>query len=475
MRGKDLKRSTANKSLSPRALPVSIYIGIGVSVFYWLVEAIFLDVLFAQEGDVPSRLFPLSDPKELFERTLVAGIVVLCSILVHRFVAGRRKAERELRAGQERFHSLVRESSDIIAILEADGTIRYVSPASLRVLGYRPEELIGTNAFSYAHLEDAERARSRFLDQVTASTKVQPPIEYRVPRADGSVCYLEMVATNLLDDPSVQGIVVNCRDTTERKQAMLEIQRMNQTLEERVAERTAQLCEREKQLEDLVDKLLRAQEEERRRVAYEIHDGLAQVAIGAQQLLEAFVDEHSPGSAARPEGLERPLELARQTVVEARRVIEGLRPAVLEDLGLAAAIRTQVERLQAEGWVITYEEALGGERLPPDIEVAIYRVAQEALTNVRKHAQALRVHVSLAREGGKVCLEVRDEGRGFDPLGILRSGNSGERLGLSSMRERATLLGGELRVTSEPGAGTSVAVEVPLKVSQRIEVTPPEV
>ncbi|MDQ3912564.1 MAG: PAS domain-containing sensor histidine kinase [Actinomycetota bacterium] len=474
MRGKDLKRSNADKSPSLRLPPVSVWIGVGAAVFYWLVDALFLETHFGSDDDIVSRLFPLSDPEELFERALVVGTIVVCSALVHMLVAKGRQAERELQAGQERFHSLVKDSSDIIAILESDGTIRYISPASLRVLGYRPEELMGTNAFSYAHLEDAERARRRFVDQVTASAKAQPPIEYRVPRADGSVCYLEMVATNLLDDPSVRGIVVNCRDTTERKRAMLEIQRLNETLEKRIAERTARLSERERQLEDLVGKLLRAQEEERRRVAYEIHDGLAQVAIGAQQLLEAFVDEYFPGSAAKPEGLERPLELVRQTVEEARRVIEGLRPAALEDLGLAAAIRTQVERLRDEGWAISYEEALEGERLPHDMEVALYRVAQEALTNVRKHSRALRAHVALGCGGGKVRLEVRDEGRGFDPSGVLRSGGSGERVGLSSMRERVTLLGGELRVTSEPGAGTSVVAKVPLRVLQRIEATPPE-
>ena len=126
-----------------------------------------------------------------------------------------------------------------------------------------------------------------------------------------------------------------------------------------------------------------------------------------------------------------------------------------------------VEELKNEGWEIGYEEALGEERLPAEIETALYRVAQEALTNVRRHARTTKAHLNLTRQDGKVRLGVRDEGRGFDPSEAPGDGGGpGERVGLSSMRERVGLLGGELKIMSEPGTGTSLVAEVPLSTSE---------
>jgi signal transduction histidine kinase len=227
-----------------------------------------------------------------------------------------------------------------------------------------------------------------------------------------------------------------------------------------------ELLERERRLQDLVGRLLTTQEEERRRVAYDVHDGLAQTAAAAYQHLQIFARGYPPDSARAREQLEEALELLRRTVGEARHVISDLRPTALDDFGLAAGVRLQVEKLRAEGWEVAYEEALGDERLPTEVETTLFRVAQEALTNVRKHARATRANVTLQRLGKTVRLLIRDEGSGFRPGEVMNGGGPGERVGLSGMRERISLLGGRFEIQSEPGTGTSVLAEVQLPATE---------
>jgi PAS domain S-box-containing protein len=138
--------------------------------------------------------------------------------VIIRDVTGRKPAEEELRQANERFHALVQHSSDTITVLEADGTVRYVSPAGENVTGRRSEMCLGQNAFSFVHPDDKPRALAAF-EEVLQKPGVHPPVEFRVPHKDGSWRYLEHVVNNLLDDPSVKGIVVTSRDITERVRA----------------------------------------------------------------------------------------------------------------------------------------------------------------------------------------------------------------------------------------------------------------
>jgi diguanylate cyclase (GGDEF)-like protein/PAS domain S-box-containing protein len=142
-----------------------------------------------------------------------------------RDVTERKKIEIVIKESEERFRSLVRYSSDIITILDADGTVRYVSPAVERVMGYKPEEQVGTNAFDTIHPDDRDRALATFAE-VLKRPGLHPPLLFRVPHRDGSWRYLEHVVNNLLDDPAVRGVLVNSRDVTERK--ALEEQLRNQ-------------------------------------------------------------------------------------------------------------------------------------------------------------------------------------------------------------------------------------------------------
>jgi len=212
---------------------------------------------------------------------------------------------------------------------------------------------------------------------------------------------------------------------------------------------------------DLIGRMLLSQEEERRRVAYEVHDGLAQVAAAAHSLLEAFAENHPPSSAEARRELDRVLELVRSVVEESRRVIGRLRPTALDDFGLAAALRLQAEALRKEGFEVSYEQALGDERLPAEVETALFRVAQEALTNARKHSRSAGARVGLGRLGGTVRLRVRDWGLGFEETAPPDEVGMGGKVGLHGMRERVVLLGGDLEVCSKPGGGTLVVARVP--------------
>lgn len=227
------------------------------------------------------------------------------------------------------------------------------------------------------------------------------------------------------------------------------------------AELYERLTERERQLRELVGKLLVAQEEERRRVAYEVHDGPTQVAVAAYRHLQAFARIHPPDTPEGREALEEAVELTRRTVGESRQIIANLRPTVLDDFGLATAIRSQVEGLRAKGWQVSYDENVSDERLANSVESALYRVAQEALVNVLKHARTTEIRVTLRRLSRGIRLQIRDWGVGFGS-GRSRMGGPGERVGLSGMRERVSLVGGNLRIHSKEGVGTLIIADVPL-------------
>jgi len=155
---------------------------------------------------------------------------------VIRDVTERKAAERVVKESEERFRSLVQHTSDIITILEADGSIRYVSPAVERVMGYMPEEQVGTNAFGSVHPDDREQAANTFAE-LLKRPGLHPPLEFRVPHKDGSWRFLEHVVNNLLDDPAVRGVVVTSRDVTERKEAerkLREAEQRYRTLVEQV-------------------------------------------------------------------------------------------------------------------------------------------------------------------------------------------------------------------------------------------------
>jgi two-component system, NarL family, sensor kinase len=199
--------------------------------------------------------------------------------------------------------------------------------------------------------------------------------------------------------------------------------------------------------------------EERNRLAREIHDTLAQgLAATALQLesADALLDADSEGAH---EPLRRALSLTRSNLEEARRSVLDLRAAPLEGRPLSEALKALVDRWEAETGINARYGAVNGSRpLPPSVEAALYRICQEALTNVARHAKAGRATVQLVATPDRVRLVVEDDGRGFDASEV-----SEDRHGIVGMRERAEMLGGSLQVRSEPGAGTRIEATVPVE------------
>jgi len=216
------------------------------------------------------------------------------------------------------------------------------------------------------------------------------------------------------------------------------------------------LEEQRRQLVRLSSQVLAAEDEERKRVARELHDDTGQalttILVGLRGL------ESARGRRDLVERVRALREVVTSAMQGVRRLARALRPAVLDDLGLAPAIASLVQDLREHTEIAAEFQADGfAQRLSPQIEVVLYRIAQEALTNVARHAQAHRVLVSLARDGQLVRLSVEDDGVGFDAASRRTSG----ALGVFGMQERLSLVGGSLRIDSRPGEGTRIVAEVP--------------
>ena len=209
--------------------------------------------------------------------------------------------------------------------------------------------------------------------------------------------------------------------------------------------------------QDALRRVVEAQELERRRLARELHDetgqALTSILLGLKALEEKADD---PASRAATEELR---ELVVSTLQDVRRLAVELRPSALDDFGLVAALERLAESFAEQTAIsVDFQTALADERLPPDVETALYRIVQESLTNVVKHARARRVSILLARKEGAVKAVVEDDGQGFDA-----AEQTGDGYGLVGMRERLALLGGRLEVESTRDAGTTIAAEVPVR------------
>ncbi len=254
------------------------------------------------------------------------------------------------------------------------------------------------------------------------------------------------------------GDLAESLDTMRRKMlaAYQEIEIVNKGLESQVRERTARL-------EEVLRKIISAQEEERYRLARELHDETAQT-IGA---LSISLDRARDGLEEDDDtdALKHLLEaktIATRLLEETRRLILDLRPQALDDLGLGPAIRWYAETHLEELGVAVTVEIEPVNRMPEHIEVSLFRVIQEAINNIGKHANAKHAHIRLARQDSKVSVMISDDGKGFNADRVMESSVHGNNVGLLGMQERVRLLNGSIQIHSQEGAGTEISIDIPI-------------
>jgi signal transduction histidine kinase len=255
--------------------------------------------------------------------------------------------------------------------------------------------------------------------------------------------------------------------------------RWNEALEEMVEERTRELTSlyeqfqgKEVMCKQLLGQVLTAQEEERTRLARELHDTIGQ-SLTAIIMTTTAVENSLPATlVSGRDKLATVRHIAAQTLQDLRNLIFDLRPEILDDLGLALAIRSQVKKcLEPAGVKVRLKAAGLKNQLPAEVETAVFRVVQEAITNIARHAQASEASISLVHKEGKLIVRVEDNGVGFDPALVMNNGQTG--WGLRGMEERITLLGGKFYIGSKSGNGTLLLAEVPLEQASLPELPNP--
>lgn len=388
---------------------------------------------------------------------LVTAIFILAAALA---IIAWVRAQRE---SEEKFRGFAEAAGQVFWILDlSPERIVYANPAFERIWGYGIEDLHANPGLwkEAVHSEDRPRVAAAFGNWVEGMPGARYDVEYRIVRPDGQFRWIAdrgFVLQSRGSTPSrVAGIA---EDITEKKRVDEELRQANAALEERVQSRTTELERSRQELQALIGVQESFQEEERKRIARELHDELAQKLT----VLKLQIASITAAVSAKEPGLTRQIQDMNALLTEAihavGQIAANLRPVVLDELGLVTALRDLVEEF-SERTKVECEFGVHPADLSVDKKLAtpLYRMVQEALTNVARHAQATEVIVSLYRDvSGTITLDINDNGKGFDSVdqSMRRS------FGLIGMRERAAMLGGEMKIRSQPGAGTTIEIVIP--------------
>lgn len=357
---------------------------------------------------------------------------VECGVSMSVDITERRQAEADLAQARHERELIVDHVPALVARVDRDARYRYVNRRYAEWFGSSTEDLAGLRLQD--HLDADYESLAQHVEAVLQG--VPRHFDHEFVREQGNRWAQVSMVPDLDEREGCVGFYLMVKDVTEQK----------------VAEREA---ENERVL---LRKLLDLQERERQTVTHDIHDGIVQYVVGAQMQVEACGATLDPHDAATTAKLELASKHLREAVREGRRLISGLRPPIIDEAGLVAAIDHLIGELSRSDEIhVAFEHSNVGRDLPPFLESALFRIVQEALTNVNRHSAARSAHVQLRRDGEIIRLDVRDSGRGF-----LRRDVPESRFGLRGIEERARLFGGKAQIESTPGHGTRIHVEMPL-------------
>jgi PAS domain S-box-containing protein len=348
----------------------------------------------------------------------------------------RKRIEAALRQSEDMYRTLVEVSPDAVLMVDLEQNITFASQRAIGMFGYdSAKSFRGVKATALVIEDDRERLAANI--SLLLQEQMRQQTQYTGMRKSGD-CFAAEVSSALLrnDTGDAVAFMAVIRDVTARKQTEMALQREYRTLKH----------------------LLQSSDRERQLIAYEIHDGLAQQLTGAIMQFETYYHQKDVNPKNAAKAYDAAMTMLRQGHSESRRLISGVRPPILDESGVVAAIAHLVsDRNALKGPKIKYFSAVTFDRLVPIVENAIYRIVQEALTNACQHSQSETVRVSLVQREGRAKIEIRDWGVGFDVKGVQEN-----RFGLEGIRQRARLLGGKCSIRSKLGKGTRIVVELPV-------------
>jgi PAS domain S-box-containing protein len=384
--------------------------------------------------------------------------------VLFRDVTRRRRIDRLVRRQREILRVFFNQIPVLVGIFGVDGLAKATNREWKRVIGY-DRELTIDRLLDKFYPDQAERQQAlEYLQAAPAGWR-----DFRCRVHDGGLRDLSWANIVL----SSGDRIVMALDVTEQRQAAEDLRRTKEELERRVTERTEELTRKNAELrgkQRFMERTLAAQERDRKLVAYEIHDTILQEVIGALMFVDTMYENAATSKALAAEAIDiAPLKQARKLLRKcidgARQMISGLRPPIIDEQGVAGAVDYLVSEFNARGMAIRYSHELTADRLFPDLETTIFRIVQEALTNVERHSGVTQGSVGIRQHEETIRIEVRDQGQGFDLEGV------GEgHFGLEGIRERARLMGGSAVIQSSPGRGTEVVVELPVRLLRNEQI-----
>lgn len=356
-------------------------------------------------------------------------------------ITERKVAEQALRQSEERYRELFDNSKDALYVHDMDGRYTSVNKAAERLSGYSREELVGQHFFHLIKPEDRPRVRVQLYRKLEEAGETTYEIELITKH--GALVPVEVSSRLIVENGRAVGVQGCVRDVTERKQAL-------------AAARNYSRC------------VIEAQEAERRRISGELHDQVGQILTAVKMHLHALRQKCSEPDILF--SIENDISVIDEAAEQVRDLSVDLRPLLLDDFGLVVALRWYLGR-QARNLGLPAEfkthSLTEDDRFSSELETACFRIVQEALTNVMRHANATHVSVMLERAGADLLLLIADNGIGFDVSGLRNRSGEVMTVGLRGMEERVQALGGSITIDSAPALGTEICARFPLQEAAR--------